>query len=114
MADVLDRDKKEKRFARKIGRLLSAQQQGIIRLFGNSPALEKLTREWWAKENGRMVSTLSGEMEFIYLQQAEALARSLPIGVDWGLVNDAASGFARRYTFELVTGIPVAADGRPK
>jgi hypothetical protein len=85
--------------------MLTAQQQGVIRLFGKSPAMEKLTREFWIKENGRMINELSGEMEFIYLQQAEALSRSLPIGVDWGLVNESAVTWANRYTFDLVSGI---------
>lgn len=105
MADVLDRGKKEKKLARKMARLLTAQQQGIIRLFGKTPGMDKLTLEFWRKQVNAMVPAITPEMEWIYLQQAEALSRSLPIGVDWGLVNEAAVSWAQRYTFDLVTGI---------
>jgi hypothetical protein len=105
MADVLNRDKKEKRLARKVARLLNAQQQGVIRLFGKTPGIDKLTAEFWRKQVSGMVPAITPEMEWIYLQQAEALSRSLPIGVDWGLVNEAAVEWAQRYTFDLVTGV---------
>lgn len=61
--------------------------------------------KYWEEEKRTLKQAILPEMEHYALLGAERAVEALGpgIGVDWTLVNQAASDWARRYTFDLVT-----------
>ena len=105
--DFAERDPWEARYGRLMGRELRRQFRAITEALGDPPDLSNLPPEFWAEEDETIIAALWILEQGIYLESAERLMTSLP-GItvaDWALVNTRAMGWARAYTFDLVTGI---------
>src|SRR5690554_2748007 len=96
--DVQDRDGKERRLGRIIGRLLAEQ---LTRLLGavveddDTVNFDNLPPDFWDTEVERFVRALSPEQQRIFLEQAEAMLAQTSIGVEWGQINEQAVEWAR-------------------
>lgn len=104
--DIPNRDELEAQLARSLGKLQKAQLTRLLEYLGDPPRVENVPAEFWEEIGKELMEVLRPFLAEIYLSQAEGLLHASPaIGVDWALVNEAASDWARRYTYDLVRGI---------
>ena len=101
----MNRDKWDARLARILARLSAKQRRRIVELLGDPPSLAKLDAKFWDEAGAEWREELQPELERVYLEMAAEFLKGQTIGVDWALVNKAASDWARRYVFDLVKGI---------
>lgn len=105
MADILDRDDKEAALAKVLGREFNRMRLVIMELL---PALDKwmlnIAPEVWAEHKQKLLQFVAPLMAANFLMQAQKMMDDFPfLGVEWGLVNEAAADWARKYTFDMVT-----------
>ena len=105
MADIPNRDSLEARLARILARLQRAQMARLLELLGDPPNMANVPQSFWDETGKELQQALGPFLEQVYLDQAGLLMASIPIGVDWALINTAAVNWARAYTFDLVSGI---------
>ena len=103
--DVPNRDELEANLARKLSSTQRALLKRLLDLMGDPPRLANVPQSFWDESKVELTTTLRPIIQSIFEEQALALMTTLPMGVDWALINEAAVDFARRYTFDLVTGI---------
>lgn len=104
--DFTQRAEWEARLASTLGRLGEKQKREVLRLLGDPPRLENIAMSYWEQYRNELQAVLEGDFEAIYLQSAANFIGSQPaFGVDWSLINRAASDWARRYTFGMVGGL---------
>jgi hypothetical protein len=102
---VFNRDSWEEKLARILARLSSSQRRQITDLLGDPPQLDKLDSQFWDSISGDWREQLQPELERVFIDMAAEFLGGQTIGVDWALMNKAASDWARAYTFDLVKGI---------
>jgi hypothetical protein len=105
--DVPERAKLEAALARTLAGALRKIYQRLLEQLGDPPDWRNLSPDFWDLANDDLGRVLEPELQALYQSQALVLAESLPIGVDWALVNEAAVKWARNYTFKLVNQINV-------
>ncbi len=105
MGLLIQRDQLEFQLAKRIGKALGITSREAFDIARGLTAGDALPEEFWAADRARLVEAITPAMEQIYLDSAEALLLSQPVGVDWALVNQAAADWARTHTFDLVQGI---------
>ena len=94
MADIPNRDELERILARKLGGLQKRQMGKLLELMGDPPDLNNVPMSFWddiGMELGQVVLPFS---ERVYLEGAQRLMGESPVGVDWSLVNQAASDWS--------------------
>jgi SPP1 gp7 family putative phage head morphogenesis protein len=72
------------------------------------PELDKWIRQvdprFWERHKAELNRSVAPLMASNFLDQSQLMLDNYPfIGVEWGIVNEAAADWARKYTFELVT-----------
>jgi hypothetical protein len=105
MADIPDRDELEKQLARKLGGLQRRQMGKLLELMGDPPDLNNVPHTFWddiGMELGQVVLPFE---ERVYLEAAQRLMSESPVGVDWSLVNEAASNWSRNSGSQLIKDI---------
>ena len=105
MADVINRDSLEAELARRFSRLSSKHRKELMILLGNPPSYANVPMSFWQKITSDLNGSFAPILTDIFMDQAEYLVSTLPIGVDWGLVNQRAIQWAQQYTYDLVSGI---------
>ena len=105
MPDIPNRDALEAQLARKLSKLQRAQMARLLELMGDPPNMANVPMSFWDDAGKELAQVVTPFSERVYLESAERMLESVPIGVDWSLVNQAASGWARQYAFDLVGGI---------
>ena len=105
MPDLENRDELEKQLARKLGKLQRAQLARLLELLGDPPNINNVPPEFWTEAGEELTRVVLPFSERLYLEAAEQMLASVPIGVDWGLINEAASNWARTYAYDLIKGI---------
>jgi hypothetical protein len=109
--DVTNRVAHEATLARAMGKVLRQQFAIVMAALGDSPSMEKLTPQLFVDMQAAFQATIRPILERVFLDHAEDLTHTFPrtkqagLGVDWGLINEAAAAWASQYSFELVTGI---------
>ena len=98
MADVPNRDELERKMARLLGKYNRQQLAELMELMKNSPSLANVPFEFWSKSQQELVKLLMPFSEMVYLEAAGRMLETVPIGVDWALVNTAAADWARSYS----------------
>ena len=107
MADVFDRDGKEAALVKVIAREFNRAR---LLLLGLIPELEPwmvdVAPESWGEHSANLTSAISPLLSGTYLSQAATLLEEFEfLGVEWGLVNEAARDWAKQYTYDLVGGL---------
>ena len=105
MADIPNRDELERILARKLGGLQKRQMGKLLELMGDPPDLNNVPMSFWddiGMELGQVVLPFS---ERVYLEGAQRLMSESPVGVDWSLVNQAASDWSRNSGSQLIRDI---------
>jgi len=105
MADIPNRDELERILARKLGGLSRRQMGKLLELMGDPPSLENVPLSFWDDAGMELGQAVIPFSERVYLEAAERMLEKVSIGVDWSLVNEAASGWAQQYSYNLVSGI---------
>lgn len=105
MANVVGRRRRELSLLQAISKWSYREKRNFLRELGNPPSLANLSESFWRRHTHDLASVVGVHIEGVFLEQAERLVGSIPIGVDWALVNEQAANWASRYTFELVNGI---------
>ena len=107
MADIINRDEQEAALAKALAREFNRMR---LRLMVLLPELERMmgnvAPEEWQEHRSKLNQAVRPLMSSTYLQQAQQMLDDFPsIGVEWGLVNEAAAEWAKKYTFDLVTNL---------
>ena len=107
MADVFNRDEKEAGLARAISKELNRARLELIAII---PELDNFMRDvepaFWTTHSTNLERAIAPILTSVALNQAETMLGEFEfLGVEWGLVNQAAADWARQYTFELVKGL---------
>lgn len=105
MADIPNRDALERILARKLGGLNRRQLAHLLELLGDPPNIANVPFSFWGEAGKELAQILVPFSERVYLEAADRMLAEIPIGVDWSLVNEAASTWANTYGFDLVRGI---------
>ena len=103
--DIPNRDELERKFGREIARANGEQLDKLLKHLGDPPKLENVPTEFWQNTSKDLLAAITPFLEKVYLDQAAEFLGSQSIGVDWAAVNQAASDWASRYSFDLVSGI---------
>jgi hypothetical protein len=90
---------------KELARLLRAQMGGLLEELGDPPNINNVSPSFWRESGEELQAALSRNFQGIYISAAQQILDAQPIGVDWGIVNQNAANWARRYSFDLVTGI---------
>ena len=105
MPDIIDRDGLEAELAAIFAQHLERQQLSLLELMGDPPSMANLPATFWADAGEEMTAALRPFFTGVFLNRAEQTLAVSPIGVEWGLINEAAVTWSRDYSFRLVSGI---------
>jgi len=108
MPDYANRAEREARLARALSRMGKRELDALFQIMGDPPRIENVTSEYWGELFTQWTSVLTPELESIFVESAINMLADTQlggIGVDWDLVNDGASRWARQYGSQLVRGI---------
>lgn len=105
MPDVVGRDELERELARAISSEQRGQLNVLLDAMGDPPDPAKITEEFWQQYGEGLRSRIEPLLRKAYLSQAQAMLGTVSIGVDWGLVNQAAVDWAQTYAFDLVKNV---------
>jgi hypothetical protein len=103
--EIRRRDYWERRLLRRIRLSLDGQYEKVMPMLGDPPRLENIPASFWEGAGIEFTRQVRPVLEEVFMQQAADMIQTVPIGVDWALVNTGAVEWARKYTFELVKGI---------
>lgn len=105
MPDIPNRAQLEAELARRFSKLSAAHRRELMRLLGTPPNMGNVPAAFWEKVASELNGSFVPFMAEIYMASAERLISTLPIGVDFGLVNERAAAWARNYSGELIRNI---------
>ncbi len=98
MPDIPNRDVLEAQIAKLLGKYNRQQIAELMVLMENTPTLANVPVEFWNTSQRELVKILMPFSETVYLAAAERMLETIPIGVDWALVNTAAAEWSRSYS----------------
>jgi hypothetical protein len=105
MPELGNREQWEAKFAKELGKLLRRTSGEILELLGDPPNLDNIPFGFWDDIGEETSAILRKYFRRIYLIAAEELLSLQPVGVDWGLINEAAATWAESATFELISNL---------
>lgn len=105
MPDIPNRADFERLLAQILSRLGSKHRRELLTLLGDPPSFGNVPTGFWEKINNETANAVYPVLNDIYNEAAERMVDSLPIGVDWGIINERAAAWARQYAFELIKGM---------
>lgn len=105
MAELNDRMDWEGDLARELGKIERAHLGRLLEELGDPPDINNVPASFWTETGEELQAALSRNFQGIYTAAAQQILDAQPIGVDWGIVNQNAINWARRYSFDLVQGI---------
>lgn len=105
MPDIPNRPELEAELAKRFSRLSIAQRKELLTLLGDPPNYANVPLAFWDKMTNELRGALVPFLAELFMESAERLVDTLPIGVDWNLINTRASSWAARYGGELIKGI---------
>lgn len=95
--DIINRDEIERRLARILGKDLRSELDRLLAYLGDPPRLTNVPNEYWQNGWRSIQMHVEPVLLDLFLRQAEGLMVGLSVGVDWDMVNVAASGWARQH-----------------
>lgn len=105
MADIDSRDELEREIARKLGKMLKTQMAKLLELMGDPPNINNITEEFWRESGAEFTEIVRPFLRNTFQNQAQTMLGTIPIGVEWTLINERAATWASRYAYDLVRGI---------
>lgn len=105
MVDLPKREDWEVLLAQRVAGMFGTIRRELLDLLGDPPVYENISPEVWAALQRRLEGAILPVLVEVYEAQVGALAESVGYSFDMDVINTAAQGWARSYTFELVRGI---------
>lgn len=105
MPEFDNREDWEIKLAKDLGKLLRRTAGDVLELLGDPPDLENIPSSFWDEIGAETSDKLKKSFRRIYLESAQEILDDQPIGVDWGLVNEAASIWSDSAAFDLISGL---------
>ena len=105
MPDVVNRSALEAELAKRFSKLSARHRKELLKLLGNPPNYSNVPNSFWKKVITQLNGSFIPVLTEIYMQQAGTLLQGLPIGVDWGLINEGAIAWAKLHGGELIKGV---------
>jgi hypothetical protein len=105
MPDLAGRDEWERQFGRRLTRIERRWLNDLMERLGDPPNLSAVPESYWREVTNSLGAEIVPVLVDVYLASAQAMLDIVPAGVEWDLVHSSAAEWARRYGFELVTGI---------
>jgi len=105
MPDVVNRSALEAELAKRFSKLSARHRKELLKLLGNPPNYGNVPNSFWKKVISQLNGSFIPVLTEIYMQQAGTLLQGLPIGVDWGLINEGAIAWAKQHGGELIKGV---------
>lgn len=105
MPDIPNRDSLEAELAKRFSRLSVAHRKELLTLLGDPPSYANVPMAFWDKMTTELRGAIVPFLAELFMESAERLVDTLPIGVDWNLINTRASSWAARYAGELIKGV---------
>jgi hypothetical protein len=104
MADVFDRNGKEAAIIKVLMREFNRARLALLGLIpGLEPWATDVPPEFWGEHTAKLTGAISPLLSGTYLSQASTMLEEFEfLGVEWGLVNEAAVDWAKDYTYNLV------------
>lgn len=103
--DLSNRPEWERKLARAIARCNQEALRQLLEYLGDPPDLLRVPIGFWDGAGAELLMAIRPIMEEIFLYQAEMMLTTVPIGVDWALVNAAAARWVREYGGLLIKEI---------
>ena len=95
--DVINRAALERKLARLLGRGLRSELNTLMDYLGDPPRLTNVPNEYWQDGWKDIQQVAEPVLMDTFLQQAQAFMDDISIGVDWDMINQAASSWARTH-----------------
>jgi len=107
MPNVSDRDGKEAEIMKVLAREFNRARLQLLGLIPDlEPWMVDVAPEFWDEHQTKLIGGLSPALSGVYTAQAEAMMAEFDfLGVEWGLINEGAADWARRYTYDLVSNL---------
>lgn len=105
MADIPNRGELEREYARAMSKILKRLSGSLLEAMGDPPKIENLTDAFWDAQTREAMSVLIPFGEQIFLDAAKRIMVNSPVGVEWDVIHEQATEWARNYSFKLVTDI---------
>lgn len=103
--DVPNRDELEAELARDLSGALRKIYLRLLQQLGDPPDWRNLDPFFWDAAADDLGRVIEPGLQKIFEAQALIMVGTVPMGVDWALVNRAAVNWARSYGFDLVSRI---------
>lgn len=103
--DLSNRPDWERKLARAVGRSNQEALKQLLEYLGDPPDLLRVPVGFWNEAGAELLIAIRPILEEIYLYQAEAMLATVPVGVDWALVNGAAARWVREFGGQLIKEI---------
>jgi hypothetical protein len=100
--DIINRDDLERKLARILGRDMRAELSKLLTYLGDPPRLTNVPMDYWSNGYRDIQKDVEPVLMDIFLAQAEGLMAEIGIGVDWDMVNLAASQWSREHTEQIL------------
>ena len=99
MPDLPNRSELERKFARQISRLFSSFTGHLMEILEDAGwQVTNIPPEVFANMTAQEIAVFAPFLNAVQLQTAAAMLETIPIGVDWALVNEGAANWARSYS----------------
>lgn len=105
MVDLPNRDGWEVQLVQRLSREFGTIRRETLDLLGEPPDFDKITPQFWEALQRRLMGAILPTLVDVFEAQVLAVSESVGIGFDMDIINEAATEWARRYTFDLVRGI---------
>jgi hypothetical protein len=105
VTEVANRDALEAELAKRYSKLSAGHRKELLTLLGNPPSYANVPQSFWARVAKDLDGSFMPFLSEIYMQQAETLLTGLPVGVDWAIINQRAAEWAKRHSYDLITGL---------
>ena len=95
MTEFVNRAEIERKLARVLSRDLRGELDKLMGYLGDPPDLSRVPAEYWNNGWRDIQRDVEPVLIDVFIQQAEAAAGNVGIGLDWALTNTDASNYAR-------------------
>ena len=92
----------ERELAKTISSLEGRQSRQLLKILGDPPKLDDVTLELWETMGKEMLGVLTPATINTSLLAAENVVNSIPIGVNWDMVNQRAASWASTHNTRVV------------
>ena len=103
--DIIDRDEIERRLAHILGSELSDELDRLMGYLGNPPNLSNVPNEYWQNGWKDIQTVVEPVLMDLFVSQAESMLESIAVGIEWDMVNTAATSWASQHLENMLSDL---------